>query len=102
MGVTAAIFVLLAYDLVITSSLDDKQAFNGLNETLKAMAMVAVGFWLGSSNSGQKKDDTIQQQSTALAQSTPVAGGPTTTTTVDAKSGTAETVTAPTTDTDTK
>ena len=59
MAVTVAIFILLGYDLIATSRLEDKQAFNGLNETIKAMAMIAVGFWLGSSNSGQKKDDAL-------------------------------------------
>lgn len=59
MAVTVAIFVLFAYDVVATSRLEDKQAFNGLTETIKAMAMIAVGFWLGSSNSGQKKDDAL-------------------------------------------
>ncbi len=83
MLVTAAIFLLLAYDLVVTSRLDDKQQFNGLNETIKAMAMIAIGFWLGSSNSKQKQDDvvaataikaneTIADQSKALATSAPV------------------------------
>lgn len=83
MLVTASIFLLLAYDLVVTSRLEDKQQFNGLNETIKAMAMIAIGFWLGSSNSKQKQDDvvaataikaneTIADQSKALATSAPV------------------------------
>lgn len=63
MVVTVSIFVLLAYDLIATSRLEDKQAFNGLNETIKAMAMIAVGFWLGSSNSKQKQDDAVAASS---------------------------------------
>jgi len=114
MVVTVAIFVLLAYDLVATSRLEDKQAFNGLNETIKAMAMIAVGFWLGSSNSGQKKDDALAASATkkdealaataikanetiasaipALATSVP----PSVTTTTEAAAGTVTTTTEPT------
>lgn len=79
MAVTVAIFALLAYDLIATSRLDDKQQFNGLNETIKAMAMIAVGFWLGSSNSKQKQDDvlastTAKQAATTGAAITALAG----------------------------
>lgn len=63
MAVTVAIFLLLGYDLIATSRLEDKQAFNGLNETIKAMAMIAVGFWLGSSNAKQKQDDAVAASS---------------------------------------
>lgn len=80
MGVTFAILILLAYVLVITSRATDTQAFNGLIEVVKAMAMIVVGFWLGSSNSGQRKDDVIASTITSP---------PPSTTTVDARSGTA-------------
>jgi hypothetical protein len=105
MLVTFAIFLLIGYALLVTSRLTDLQAFNGLTETIKAMAMIAVGFWLGSSNSGQKKDDVLASAATkqtettnaaisALATSVPVAAA-ITTTHVDAKAGTAETTTEP-------
>lgn len=64
MAVTFAIFLLLAYAMVVTSWLEDKQAFNGMNEIIKGMAMIAVGFWLGNSNSGQKKDDALAASAT--------------------------------------
>ncbi len=84
MLVTASIFLLLGYVLVVTSRIDDKQAFNGLSETIKAMAMISVGFWLGSSNSKQQQDEslaanvieqnkTIATTAAALATSAPVA-----------------------------
>jgi len=45
---------------------------SNLLETVKALAMVAAGYWLGSSNSSQKKDDTIAASSAALATSAPI------------------------------
>ena len=42
------------------------------DDTTKALAMLAAGFWLGSSNSSQKKDDTITAAQQALATSAPV------------------------------
>ena len=80
--VTAVIFGLLAMGLVISSGAADPPiAFTNLMETIKALSMVAAGFWLGSSSSSQKKDDTIAAGTAALAVSTPPGGKPDGTTT---------------------
>ncbi len=71
--VTAVIFALLTVGLVLSARTSDPTlAFSNLMETIKNLAMVAAGFWLGSSNSGQKKDDTISEATAALAVSAPV------------------------------
>lgn len=58
--VTVSVFLLLGGGLVETAISKDTQAFNNLMETVKALAMVAAGYWIGSSNSSQNKDATIQ------------------------------------------
>ena len=57
--VTVSVFLLLGGGLAITAMYKDTQAFNNLMETVKALAMVAAGYWIGSSNSSQNKDATI-------------------------------------------
>jgi hypothetical protein len=71
MFVTATIFLLMLIGLAIAAWWRDAQLFNGLMETVKALVMVAAGFWIGSSNSSQKKDDTLAATAAALATSTP-------------------------------
>jgi hypothetical protein len=71
MFVTVAVFTLLAAGMGISVWEKDTQLFNGLMETVKALVMVAAGYWIGSSNSSQRKDETISQQSAALAVSMP-------------------------------
>ena len=79
--VTVAIFALLTVCLVIAARTPaPTPAFIGLQEVVKALAMLAAGYWLGSSNSSQKKDETSAAANTvamnALANSVPVAAVP--------------------------
>jgi hypothetical protein len=57
--VTISVFLLLGGGLAVSALHADTQAFNNLMETVKALAMVAAGYWIGSSNSSQSKDATI-------------------------------------------
>lgn len=59
MFVTATVFVMLCSGLAVAVWWDDKQLFANLMETVKALVMVAAGFWVGSSSNSQKKDETI-------------------------------------------
>jgi hypothetical protein len=71
--VTVIIFLLLALGLVFSYRVaDPPPAFSNLMETIKALAMMGAAYWLGSSNSSQKKDDTIAKNAEALAVSAPV------------------------------
>lgn len=78
MFVTSSVFFLMLLGLSIAAWWKDTQMFNGLMETVKALVMVAAGYWIGSSNSSQKKDDTIAANTKALA----AGATPTITTTV--------------------
>lgn len=71
MFVTAIVFLLMLIGLCIAAWWKDQQLFNGLMETVKALVMVAAGYWIGSSNSSQKKDETIAATTAALAISSP-------------------------------
>jgi hypothetical protein len=77
MFVTATVFLLMLIGLSTAAWWHDSQLFNGLMETVKALVMVAAGFWIGSSNSSQKKDEAAAADSLkkteALAASAPVA-----------------------------
>lgn len=78
--VTISVFSLLGMGLVFSywANTDPPQAFSNLMETIKALAMVCAGYWVGSSNSSQKKDEVLASNAVALANSTPI---PLTTTT---------------------
>ena len=65
------IFFLLFMGMAVSAWHADSQAFNNLMETVKALAMVAAGYWIGSSNSNQRKDETVAAATAALAVSTP-------------------------------
>jgi len=65
--VTVCIFALFFICLLVPAP----EGTADLKETVKALAMVAAGFWLGSSNSSQKKDATNAALGAALATSTP-------------------------------
>ena len=69
--VTACVFVALFAALGVTAWNNDTQAFSGLIETVKSLTMVAGGYWLGSSVSSARKDQTIADANQALAVSTP-------------------------------
>ena len=74
--VTFSIFGLLGYSLYVSGARETlPPAFATLTETVKALALLAAGFWLGSSNSSQRKDDTNAEASaqalTALSNSVP-------------------------------
>ena len=58
--------------LIVTIIIFALFATNHSDDTMKALAMLAGGYWLGSSNSSQKKDDTITAAQQALATSAPV------------------------------
>jgi hypothetical protein len=55
-GVTAAVLALVAYAVVNHWS-------DGLEELLKAMAMIVVGYWLGSSRGSAEKNAMIDRAS---------------------------------------
>jgi hypothetical protein len=57
--VTVMVFLFLGGGLAVTAWNKDTQGFNQLMETVKALVMVAAGYWIGSSNSSQNKDATI-------------------------------------------
>lgn len=77
MFVTVVVFLLLFIGITISGLVaEPPPAFNNLMETVKALAMVCAGYWVGSSNSGQKKDETIARAQTALAQSSPAVAVP--------------------------
>lgn len=59
MFVTVAIFLLFFACMVVAYWWEDKQAFNGLSETVKALIMVAVGYWIGSSSGSKQQSETI-------------------------------------------
>lgn len=71
MFVTACVFGALFAAMGVTAWNKDTQSFSNLIETVKALTMVAGGYWLGSSAGGQKKDDTIAAQGVMLSQSSP-------------------------------
>jgi hypothetical protein len=72
--VTVAIFALFAAGLYLSSAMPNLPSpASNLLETVKALAMVAAGFWLGSSSGSAKKDDTIAASNVALSNSAPVA-----------------------------
>ena len=73
LSVTLAIFILFAYAFIVTSNREDSQAFNGLSETIKAAVMIAIGFWLGNSNSKQKQDDVIANANVKQTENTSAA-----------------------------
>lgn len=90
MFVTVAVFVLLFLGMLIAARMTEPPAaFTNLMETVKALAMVCAGYWVGSSNSSQKKDEAL---SAALATS---ASQVTTTTTAETGAGNVKTVTEP-------
>lgn len=71
--VTAAVFGLFYLGLIVSArSPEPPAAFTNLMETIKALALLVVGYWVGSSNSSQKKDETIAKSAEALAVSAPV------------------------------
>ena len=74
--VTVSVFVLLGAGLAVSALHTDTQAFNNLMETVKALAMVAAGYWIGSSNSSQSKDATIAAIATPPVVSAPPAPPP--------------------------
>lgn len=45
--------------LIVTAIIFGLFATHASDDTMKALAMLAGSYWLGSSNSSQKKDDTI-------------------------------------------
>jgi hypothetical protein len=70
--VTLVVFGLYGGGLAISALKPDlPPSFGNLMETVKTLAVLCAGFWVGSSNSSQKKDDTISQGTAALAVSTP-------------------------------
>lgn len=93
MAVTASIFFLLFVGMMIAAWWRDQQLFNGAMETVKALVMVAAGYWLGSSKSGQQKDDALADASKALATSSPLPPVVTTTTTEPSAPGAPSTTT---------
>lgn len=72
LAVTGAIFALLFMGMAVTAWRSDQQGFANLLETVKALSLLAAGFWLGSSRGSQKKDETIAAANAALATSAPV------------------------------
>jgi hypothetical protein len=70
MFVTAMIFLLFAACMAVAYLWEDKQAFNGLSETVKALVMVAAGFWIGSSSGSKQQSEVIAAK---LAQPDPQA-----------------------------
>ncbi len=74
--VTVSVFLLLGGGLAVTALHADAQAFNNLMETVKALAMVAAGYWIGSSNSSQNKDATIAAIATPPAAAEPLVPAP--------------------------
>ncbi len=75
--VTIIVFLLLGMGLIFSywSKTDPSQSFGNLMETIKALAMVCAGYWVGSSNSSQKKDEVLASSAAALANSIPVVSG---------------------------
>src|ERR1700693_5206495 len=60
--VTFVVFGLYAAGLALSGMKPDlPPAFGNLMETIKTLAVLCAGFWVGSSNSSQQKDDTISQ-----------------------------------------
>ena len=91
--VTVSVFSLLGMGLVFSywAKSDPPQAFSNLMETIKALAMVCAGYWVGSSNSSQKKDDVLANNAAALANSVPIVTPGTTTTVVTPETKTIKT-----------
>jgi hypothetical protein len=69
--VTACVFGALFAAMGVTAWNKDTQSFGGLIETVKSLTMVAGGYWLGSSVSSARKDQTISDATQALAVSSP-------------------------------
>lgn len=70
MFVTVMIFILFVACMMVAWWWEDKQAFNGLSETVKALIMVAVGYWIGSSSGSKQQSEVIAAK---LAQPDPQA-----------------------------
>lgn len=74
--ITGTIYLLFAYSLW-KSGFDTPPSaeFTKLSGTVENLALLAAGYWLGSSAQGQKKDETIAAQGSegmkALASSVP-------------------------------
>jgi hypothetical protein len=62
--------------LIVTIIIFGLFGWHPTDDTMKALAMLAGGYWLGSSNSSQKKDDTTAALGAALATSTPAPPAP--------------------------
>ncbi len=79
--VTIFIFGLFYLGLILSAKYADLPApASNLLETVKALAMIAAGFWLGSSMSSQKKDDANTATTTAAMAAIAGAPAPVTTT----------------------
>jgi hypothetical protein len=95
----------MAFLLAVTHP--DSDIFKMMLGTVVGASLTpAINWYFGSSSGSAMKDEalaktatvqtaTIAAQSDALANSVPASAAPTTTTSIDAKAGTAETVTAP-------
>ncbi len=57
--------------LAITAAVVALYATFPADDTLKNILIMVVSYWVGSSNSSSKKDDTIATSTAALATSTP-------------------------------
>jgi len=69
-AITASILALFAYAIIFHFS-------TGVEETLKSVVMIAVGFWLGSSKSSGEKDGVIAgmvPQQSPSANDVPIVG----------------------------
>ncbi len=66
--VTVTVFGLFFMGLHVASQSPDLADFKSLMETVKALTLVCAGYWVGSSNSGQRKDDNAAANSAALTQ----------------------------------
>lgn len=74
--ITAAIYALFAYSLWKSATMDPTpDAFKTMQETVKNLALLAAGYWLGSSAQGQRNQEhaAVQQSETMkqLANSVP-------------------------------
>jgi hypothetical protein len=67
--VTVVVFILLGMGLLFSywSKTEPNVSFTNLMETIKTLAVLAAGYWVGSSNSSQKKDETIAKGSSPVA-----------------------------------
>lgn len=71
-GLAGVILVIFAGALVASCFVGDGTLRTAMFTAAVTLATTAGGFYFGSSNGSQRKDDTIAAANVALAQSTPV------------------------------